>query len=234
MTTKPSPDAPCDTRMMNLVHAALRRDLRRSSVVLADPQLHASRLEAVAGHLAFLADFLHDHHTLEDQYLYPQVRAKDPTAGPMLDRVDAEHGAVVPALERLRRRSAAPADRPSLLEAVTELSRVLDPHLDYEEREVMPRVEAVLTQAEWEAYDAHNVDHPKPELAFLGHWLIDGLPAEDVRTVTHQVPAVPRFVMMHLMGGSYRRMREAAWQGTAADDIGSAPLPQIHPMTAAT
>ena len=58
------PDDPADTRMMGIVHSALRRDLVRARLVLAEPApLTGERRTALADHVRWLMDFLHHHHT---------------------------------------------------------------------------------------------------------------------------------------------------------------------------
>jgi len=37
--------------------------------------------------------------------------------------------------------------------------------------------------------------------------------------VITEVPAVPRFVLLHFMGGPYKRKATAMWAGTAAADV---------------
>ena len=73
MTTRP--DGPADTRMMGIVHEALRRDLRRAHVTLSSgspPPLRQQ--QAIARHLTWMMGFLHYHHRSEDEGLYPLVR----------------------------------------------------------------------------------------------------------------------------------------------------------------
>ncbi|GAA1479911.1 hypothetical protein GCM10009624_03510 [Gordonia sinesedis] len=223
----------CDTRIMGIVHAALRRDLERSLSVL-DGSPEPARLQALGSHLLWVADFLHHHHDNEDHELYPRLRAKVPELAPILDAMDAEHVAVGPALmalEDVARRvgSGDPAATASdLRAAVTELQNVLVPHLEHEEDEMMPLVEANLTAGEWATYDRANQDKPQSELAFTGHWIVDGLTdPESVEVVRRLVPAVPRFVMLHLLGGAYRRRCAQLWGGTAAQAIGSSPRARV-------
>ena len=69
-------DRPADTRMMGIVHDALRRDLIRTRDALTTaPYPEGDRRRAVAGHVDWLMNFLHDHHSAEDAGLYPAVRA---------------------------------------------------------------------------------------------------------------------------------------------------------------
>ena len=81
----------------------------------------------------------------------------------------------------------------------TSLSRVLLPHLEREEDEMMPVVSAVVTESEWRQLEAkYNLEGKSfTELGFEGHWLIDGATAEDRQRVVGLVPAVPRFILLH-------------------------------------
>ena len=63
-------DGPADTRMMGIVHDALRRDLARARAALAGPVAPEQR-RALAAHVGWMMDFLHEHHRGEDAGLYP-------------------------------------------------------------------------------------------------------------------------------------------------------------------
>lgn len=218
-----------DTRIMGVVHSALRRDLERARLVLQAPELEERRCRALGHHLGWLMGFLERHHTAEDCGLYPLVRDRDPSIGALLDRMDAEHAAVHTAMDQVRRTALALQSGRGRVEARSALERlagVLLPHLEHEERELMPLVDAALTEAEWRQLDkTHNIDtKSKRELAFEGHWLIDGLPTESHPVVTGLVPPVPRFVLVHLLGGAYRRHRVALWGGSPAAEVPSLAL----------
>lgn len=169
--------------------------------------------------------FLHEHHEGEDMGLYPMVRARAPHLASILDEMHAEHAAIVSAMTGLadaaQRLERDPAAQPSVSDALRTLSTVLDPHLEHEEREMMPLVSQAITQREWHDWDQKtNVKSRSPKaLAFTGHWLIDGATPEQRHTVITEVPAVPRFVLLHFMGGPYQRRAAALWAGTPAADV---------------
>ena len=98
-------DGPADTRMMGIVHDALRRDLARTRAALDGPVPESQR-RALAAHVLWMMDFLHAHHEGEDAGLYPMVRAADPTAAALLDAMAADHAAVDPAVAGLRAAAA--------------------------------------------------------------------------------------------------------------------------------
>jgi len=97
--TNTAPDAPADTRLMGIIHEALRRDLRRTRAALTEtPAPDRHQREALAGHLGWMMQFLHAHHRTEDEGLYPMVRARDPHAAVLLDQMHDQHTAIAPAI----------------------------------------------------------------------------------------------------------------------------------------
>jgi hemerythrin-like domain-containing protein len=218
------PDGPADTTMMGIVHGALRRDLERARLVLAEP-LAESRRAALSTHLVWMMQFLRHHHEGEDTGLYPLVRAKDASLVPQLDAMDSEHAAIHPAMAEVEAAASAwgadAGQQPRVGSALAALALVLDPHLLHEELDMMPLVAKTVTAGEWAAWDqATNVKSKKaPQLAFEGHWLIDNARPADRSTVVHLVPAIPRFVLVNFLGGAYRKRRKAMWEGTPAADV---------------
>ncbi len=200
-------DGPADTRMMRIVHTALRSDLARTQVALAELALHAddARREAVAAHLQWMMTWLHHHHEGEDTGLYPFVRARNAEARALLDEMDADHQRILPAMAEVERAASAYAASAGagddVVTAVDDLLACLLPHLKREEEEMMPVVAATITDREWRELDQkHNIEPlSKSELAASGLWIIDGLQGEDYEHVTHLVPAVPRFLISRFL-----------------------------------
>ncbi|MFE0626109.1 hemerythrin domain-containing protein [Streptomyces sp. NPDC058864] len=213
--------APADTRMMGIVHGALRRDLERTRTVLsAEPHPGRRQGSALGRHVAWLMEFLHAHHTGEDEGLWPLVLERDPAAGPLLDSLDADHRRITPAAvtvtDAARRyaETASEEARIRLLAALDSLTAVLVPHLEREVAEAMPVVSAALTQDEWHAWDQrYNVKSKSfTQLGIEGHWLLDGIDPEGHRIVVALVPPVPRFILLHGFARAYRRRRAEWWQ----------------------
>ena len=222
-----------DTRMNGVIHAALKRDLERIALLVARPDdLSATRLRALGGHAVWLMELLHQHHTTEDERLFPVMRANNPDIGPLLDAMVAEHGAIAAAvttLEEAGRQAQAggPDAAERLGDAVTGLRRVLDPHLEHEERSLSPLVPASVTEEEWAVFEKGNTEGASPpELAFQGHWMLDNLDPGGVAVVKKQVPALARFVILRFLGGAYRKRFEACWGGTPAAEVRAVRLVQ--------
>lgn len=215
---KTDPHSPADTRMMGIVHDALRRDLHRTrSALSTEPYPSSRRRTMLADHVLWMMRFLHDHHTAEDAGLWPVVRLRNPQAAALLDVMDTDHATIAPALSTVQ---AAARDyrlddaaRMSLLTALAELDAVLLPHLDREEHDTMPMVAASITTTEWRNWDQqHNVKTKSfMELGTIGHWLLDGLTPERRHVVVHEVPAVPRFILVHGFARRYTRQARLRW-----------------------
>ena len=215
---------PADTRMMGIVHGALRRDLLRARDALAtEPYPENRQRRALGEHVVWLMDFLHAHHTGEDEGLWPAVRAKNPDAGPLLDSLEADHRLIEPSVAALRSAGGRYAttyedqERADLVTALDDLAAVLFPHLDREVADAMPVVSATISNGEWHAIEQKYNVKPKSmaQLGFEGHWLIDGIDPEGYDVVVHTVPAVPRFILLRGFARSYRRRTAAVWQPAA-------------------
>jgi hemerythrin-like domain-containing protein len=166
-----------------------------------------------------MMEFLHAHHSAEDEGLWPKVRSCNPDAGPLLDSLEADHARIAPAADALaeaaRRYTDTTTDEPrvALVDAIDRLVEVLFPHLDREVAEAMPVVAASITAREWDEIEQRFNIKPKSvrELATEGHWLLEGIDAEGYDVVVHKVPALQRFVLLHGFGRAYRQQAAARW-----------------------
>ena len=213
-------DAPADTRMMGIVHSALKRDLLRTRVVLAtSPPPQGRQRRALGEHVTWMMEFLHAHHRGEDLGLWPLVRERNPAAADLLDSLEADHARIDPAA---RAAAAAAGEytatttdppREALAEALDQLLTVLVPHLDREVDDGMPVVAASITAREWDAIEQEYNIKPKslPQLGIEGHWLLEDIDAEGYDVVVHKVPPVARFVLVHGFARAYRRQARARW-----------------------
>ena len=213
-------DGPADTRMMGIVHDALRRDLRRMRAALtAELAPDGERRRALAAHAGWLMHFLHDHHAGEDDGLYPMVRAANAEAIPLLDQMDAQHTAIGPCMESFRvaaetwGSSGADADRTALVGALDALTAVLEPHLELEENEMMPVAAASITQRQWHEWDQRMNVRSKSlrQLAEEGNWLLDELDDPRRQILYGEVPTPVRVVIVRGFGPGYRRRSALRW-----------------------
>jgi hemerythrin-like domain-containing protein/uncharacterized protein YndB with AHSA1/START domain len=207
-----------DTRMMNIVHNALRRDVARAQSALTQwPYPDPSQRAAIAKHLTWMMEFLHRHHHLEDDGLYPLVRERVPAAARILDAMNADHHTLIPAIDRLTkaadRYTQNPCARTEVAVALDELAAVMLPHLQREETEMMPIVAAAVTKSEWDAIEqAHAVKPLKPaELAFTALWLLDETTDEERAVIRSVVPKPVAWVIETFAARGYLRSTWHRW-----------------------
>lgn len=222
--------SPADIRDMGIVHSALRRDLERVRIVLTTPgALTDERRRAVGEHLVWMMHSLHTHHTGEDNHLWPEIRRREPSAGALLDVMDADHHRIAEPMREIQQVgsqfAAGTVDAAEVLATLDKLEAALLPHLAREEQQMMPVVAQVLTDAEYEAITQRAFIKSKSpaELAMDGHFVLDNASPEVRELMLSKIPAVPRFVLLRLMGGPYARRRKAAWEGTPAEEL--TPIP---------
>lgn len=217
-------DQPADTRTMKIVHDAHRRDLRRAITVLStDPAPNTRRRRALADHITWMMTSLHRHHHGEDEGLWPLIRERNPTAAALLDDMRNDHVRIEPAITATEHaaaayhHSSAPSVRDALRNDLEGLCAVLLPHLAREEAEAMPTVTRSITQTEWDKWDHQYFIDTKTtiELGREAHWLLDDLDPELHDHLTHVVPPIQRFILLHGFGPQYRRRARLLWGSTA-------------------
>jgi hemerythrin-like domain-containing protein len=142
---------------MATIHSAFRRELRLAPGLLRSVA-DGDRMRAgiVAIHLDLLDRFLHHHHTIEDDLLWPKLLERVPAEiAPVVELMESQHETVAGLLARtveLRAAWRADADvfrGAELANVYARLHEALVEHLDAEEQHVMPLVEACVTAKEW-------------------------------------------------------------------------------------
>ena len=143
--------------MLVSVHAHLRYELEQIRNVVAEVAAGHSTA-AVARSLinemsmrqnywslgAFCATYcrvLTIHHAIEDSNLFVDLRSRDESLGPVIERLSEEHEVVAAVLTRLDAALVAMVENPQNLgtvqNEVDRLTDVLLSHLDYEEEELL-------------------------------------------------------------------------------------------------
>jgi hemerythrin-like domain-containing protein len=193
-------DARPDTRDMIIIHRVFRREFRLAPQLVARVAAgDRARAQEVARHLAEFTEMLHHHHTLEDELVWPKLRARAELSGELVDRMEAEHAVLGTLLERLGEQLAEWAgtvDEPTryrVAETLLLTHEALTAHLDGEERDVLPLCRDHLSVAEWAELGARGAaSTPKRRrMAILGHILEDATPDERELFLSH-VPAPAR------------------------------------------
>jgi Hemerythrin HHE cation binding domain len=115
----------------------------------------------------WLMDRLHAHHHTDDDGLWPLIRRGNPAAAGLLEAMQAEHRAIMPAIEAViaaaqnYRSEPDDAARLDLIQALDALTGVLLPHLDRELAGAMPRIQPTTPPTAASTIPAPP-GHPRP------------------------------------------------------------------------
>lgn len=188
-----------DMSMMMAMHRALRRDLANLAdlanltdlVALTDDGELARQIRGAAGWQLF-RDFLHVHHTAEDETLWPTLHDAvegSPAALEVLAAMEAEHAAIDPLLEAIDAAVEQPGSgERSLGELIAELVQAVEAHLDHEERDALPLIDATLTEEQWRRFGADHRAKIGSQTPRWIPWILDGALLEHTDIILGRLP----------------------------------------------
>jgi hypothetical protein len=79
-----------DTHEMVLIHRVLRRELGQLPRLFRSAANDRARSKVIGAHAREMLDFLHTHHTGEDELLFPLLRKRTTLDPDLMDRMDAQ------------------------------------------------------------------------------------------------------------------------------------------------
>jgi len=193
-----------DFTFMYAAHDAFSRDLRRLAAAV-----EAGRIAepAVRAGWATFTRQLHFHHTAEDRWLWPALRDKvtQPNEISVLDAMEAEHLRIDPLLARVDARMTA-GDAAALADDVAALGSTLSAHMEHEEDQALPLVDAHLGPDGWAEFGkTAGRSEGLRGAAELFPWMLDGAPAEISRRVLGMLPPPVRLVYRAMWRPRYAR-----------------------------
>jgi hemerythrin-like domain-containing protein len=207
--------------MNQLVHAGLRRDVNRIREVAQQP-LTSERREALARRVGWLVEFLHHHHTSEDEAIWPVAMRKQPQLSGLMKAMEAEHRVMSAAADTLRDAAAAYARdgsesrRQALVDAVEGVRNTCLPHLEHEETVAVPQLVQILDDREWAQVDKRfRRGVSLKDLGWIVMWLLDDLDPADVHFLRGQLPGPVLLFLTWRWGRSYDREASLAWSDLA-------------------
>jgi hemerythrin-like domain-containing protein len=219
----PSSLTPVDTRVMNLLHTVYRREFRLAAgVVRGVADGDTGRAAVVADHLRMVTRHLHDHHTTEDQMLWPMLLERVPEElAPIVHLMESQHEHVDRLMDDLDplltswRQHARADDRDRLATVLDALYVHLVEHLDAEEQRLLPIAARNLSQEEWDALgEVGRSKVPRKERSLVfGMFGYDGDP-EVLASMLADAPAPVRWLVPRLGRRAYAR-HAARVYGTA-------------------
>ncbi|MGW9629322.1 hemerythrin domain-containing protein [Agromyces sp. NPDC055520] len=170
-----APATTCRSDEIVLIHRIFRRlfgeapDLVRE-VVPGDTR----RVAFLARHLHGLTALLHTHHHADDDFFWDRMTERAPACGLHVALMRKQHASLSDQLDEIdvcidewAASGADTTDGRRLADALDEVDRALAEHLADEEREALPVLDAVLTEAEWDELSAHAQSEKPPLPLFL-------------------------------------------------------------------
>ena len=79
---------------MVLIHRVIRREFGQLPRLFRSAANDRARSKIIGAHAAEMVDFLHTHHSGEDELLFPLLRQRASLDPELMDRMDAQHAQV--------------------------------------------------------------------------------------------------------------------------------------------
>jgi hypothetical protein len=197
------------------MHQGFRAEFGRLAVACRAPRdaAHESLLQE---QLALVLDVLHHHHTHEDRHLWPYLLKCSPGSAADLDLLEAEHEVLAPLIDAAHDASTPMSERANVLD---ELNRLLNAHLDHEERVGVPLMLEHLTP-EIVRSDARRAesDIGRRRMPVVFGWLASCLDDAQLAFAVQQQPRLVRTMFRWFWWPSYERRVRQLYAGV---DLGT-------------
>lgn len=193
-------------RPMLLIHRVIRREIGNLPGLIRGAADNPARAKIVGAHAKEMLDFLHVHHSGEDELLYPLLRARVTLDGDLIDRMESQHAQVDLAIRELNSDLPAWTARGDsvigerMAARIDSMLPVLKDHLAEEEQLILPLVSTTLSQQEWDALGEHGFGAVpgKRRLIILGY-IVEEADDSERRTFMLNVPP-PARIAYRLIG----------------------------------
>jgi len=218
------------------IHRQMRIDTRRyaRAVESAVPADRGGRLEPLARWAKGFAYELDEHHFVEDEYFFPELRERIPSAGAALDQLDADHRVVDDILSRWSTAAARLADpsapfaaaKEETVELATGLRDLLQRHLEIEDRDILPLYWRHYSAADFDALHQQALKGGKKKgLSFIVPWNVASLDPEHQKVLIRTAP-LPLKVVWRATRSRFARLEAAAFAGIDVDVSDLEPVAQ--------
>lgn len=208
-----------DTHDMLLIHRVVRREIGRLPDQLRRAAGDPARAQRLTEHANEMLDFLHTHHSGEDEYLWPVLRPRVELETELIDRMEEQHHQLADAIHDVRAEldawatTADPDVAERMASRLEGAQGVLIDHLAEEEARILPLVAEHFTQAEWDRLGEHGMGAiaPKRRLVILAHILEEADP-EERKAFLKMVPP-PARIAYRVIGRRQHARETAAVRG---------------------
>ena len=152
-----------DVSDMHAVHNALTGALDAAPRYVAEAGVDAARLETIGSFYENVIEFLHVHHTGEDELVYPLLEARCFESRSELERIDNQHKLLHAPMDAGRSAIATWRAAPStdtaqaVIDAIASIDEPLRSHLAEEETVVLPIATQWMSPEEWGQLGGHSM-----------------------------------------------------------------------------
>jgi len=203
-----------NTGDMQIPHSIFRGEFRRAPAMVRNvPDGDTHRAGVVAGHLQFLLEGLTDHHTAEDELLWPLLQQRVPAeVDPIIGTMESQHAQIHQVCETLNGQVASWAADPSsanrdvVADTCDSATALLEEHLSAEEQEILPVAARAISQSEWDeigerAMGALPKDKKMLVLGTIRYWA----PPEQSAAISSDIPRPVRPFVTALADRAFRK-----------------------------
>lgn len=206
-----------DSRDMVGAHDAIRREFGALAGLARGVAAGDARATAtIADHIELMIDFLHAHHTSEDIHVWPKLMQRCPaTAEPIVATMAAQHQLIDTELKALSettrrwRATAHTSDRDAVADIAERVVPPLREHLAQEESDVLPLIDAYVTDREWKVTIAASLGKvPVSKRPMMMGMAVYQARPEQIELLRTSVPAVAWHVFRPLGERAYHKYRQ--------------------------
>lgn len=188
--------------------------MRREYGRLADAARHprdVGHQALIEEHIAVTLSVLHHHHAEEDNWLWPTLRGRAPTAGPALDRLEVQHAQIDPLIATAADSSGPLPERAPVL---AELDEAINAHLDEEERLILPLSTAHISAEEWDAFGQRALASiPRRYMPIVLGWVSREATPQEWAPVRQMLPRLVRILTQAFWVPAYAKRRRRLYPG---------------------
>jgi hemerythrin-like domain-containing protein len=152
-----------DVSDMYAVHNALTNALDAAPAYVAKAGVDAERVEVIGSFYENVIEFLHVHHTGEDELIYPVVEERCAESRSELERINDQHKLLHAPMDAGRTAVATWREAPStenaqaVIAAIGSIAEPLRPHLAEEEAVLLPLASKSMSPEEFGRLPGHHM-----------------------------------------------------------------------------
>ena len=152
-----------DVSDMYAVHKALTGALEAAPAYVANAGVDAERVEVIGSFCENVIEFLHVHHSGEDELIYPVLEQRCPESRSELERINDQHKLLHAPIDTGRSAIATWRAAPStdhaqaVIDAIVSIIEPLRPHLTEEETVLLPIASKWISPEEFGRLPGHHM-----------------------------------------------------------------------------